>query len=143
MADFDALAASLRERVLAYYADQGKRLEGAAGQNTLETNSGYVERRGAPLLAMLARAGTPSLAGLELVDLGCGFGALACFFAAHGARVTALDPNGSRLVVGRDVAAAHGLEATFRRGRLQDTGCDASSFDIAVQNNSLCYVVPR
>jgi SAM-dependent methyltransferase len=92
---------------------------------------------------MLAAAGTPSLEGLELVDLGCGFGALSCYFAANGARVTALDPNGSRLAVGREVAAEHGLDASFRRGTLQDSGLEALSFDVAVQNNSLCYVVPR
>lgn len=143
MPDFQPVATTLRERVLRYYADRGEHIGNLAGHNTLETNSGLVEQRGAPLLRILGQHGLPSLDGLVVVDLGCGFGALACYFALHGARVVAIDPNGSRFDVGRDVAAAHELDVTFSRGRMQDTGLPGSAYDLAVQNNSLCYIVPR
>ena len=45
--DFAPIADSLRRAVISFYQEPGA-LDGPAGINTLETNSGYVERRGAP-----------------------------------------------------------------------------------------------
>lgn len=140
--DFAPIADSLRRSVIEFYAANGEVLEGAAGINTLETNSGFVERRGEPLLEMLRRSmGVDSIEGLRLVDLGCGFGALSAYFAGRGAIVTGIDPIEDRLEVGRSVAAEHGLAAEFVRGRMEDLDLPDESFDIAVQNNSLCYIV--
>lgn len=139
---FEAIASSLREEVLAWYERRGERLEGQAGWNTLETNSGFVERRGAPLEDMVCwRLGTPSLEGLRLIDLGCGFGALSAFFAARGAAVTAVDSNDARFEVGQAVAEGHCLRVRFAHGRMQDLPLANGDFDVAVLNNSLCYVV--
>jgi ubiquinone/menaquinone biosynthesis C-methylase UbiE len=141
---FGAIADSLRERVVEFYADRGETLAGAAGLSTLETNAGYVERRAVPLLEILARTrGIDSIAGLRVLDLGCGFGALSVFFAAQGALVTGVDSNQERLSVGRSVAEEHGLSAEFRGGRMQALHLPDRSFDLAVQNNSLCYIVDR
>ena len=143
-AGFGPVAESLREEVLRWYARHGKPVEGAAGQITLETNSGYVERRGAPLLTMLAeRLGARPLEGASLVDLGCGFGALSLYFALHGAQVTALDRNVSRFEVGTEVARRHGLSVRFVEGRMERLPLSDGEFDLAVQNNSLCYVTGR
>jgi 2-polyprenyl-3-methyl-5-hydroxy-6-metoxy-1,4-benzoquinol methylase len=140
--DFTPIADSLRRSVIQFYAESGEVLEGAAGLNTLETNSGFVERRGEPLIEMLRRSmGVSSIEGLRLLDLGCGFGALSAFFAGRGATVTGIDPIESRLEVGRSVAAEHDLAVKFMRGRMEDLDLPDQSFDIAVQNNSLCYVV--
>ena len=143
-AGFEAVASSLREEVLGWYERHGQRLEGDAGTSTLETNSGYVERRGAPLLAMLGeRLGGRSLEGVSLVDLGCGFGALSAFFAAHGAQVTGVDPNVARFEVGTAVARRHGLPIDFVAGRMEALPLPDGGFDLAVQNNSLCYLTGR
>jgi|SRR5215211_1301983 len=143
-AGFDAIVPSLREEVLGWYKRHGKRLEGAAGHNTLETNSGYVERRGAPLLTMLAeQRGDQSLEGVSLVDLGCGFGALSVFFAARGAEVTGVDRNVARFEVGAAVARRHGLAIRFVAGSMEVLPLPDAAFDIAVQNNSLCYLTRR
>lgn len=140
--EFTPLADALRAAILDYYRDEGLSLAGDTGRTTLETNSGYVERRGRPLVELLGRhAGLSSLEGLELVDLGAGFGALSVYFAAHGASVTAVDVNDSRLRVGQAVAAAHDLPIRFLRGSMQALKLDPGTFDLAVQNNSLCYVV--
>jgi len=142
--DFGPVAASLREAVLDFYRERGEELTGRAGQNTLDTNSIFVERRGRPLLEILnERAGIESLEGLRLVDLGAGFGALSLFFAFHGARVTAIDPNKDRFRVGREVASLHGLRVRFKRGEMQGLRLPDDRFDLAVQNNSLCYLVDR
>jgi ubiquinone/menaquinone biosynthesis C-methylase UbiE len=141
---FGAIADSLRERVGQFYAERGETLTGAAGLNTLETNAGFVERRAAPLLEILARRmGLHSIVGLRVLDLGCGFGALSVFFAAQGALVTGIDPNAERLWVGRAVAAEHGLSAEFHGGRMETLDLTDRSFDLVVQNNSLCYVIER
>jgi ubiquinone/menaquinone biosynthesis C-methylase UbiE len=142
--DFTPIADSLRSGVLDFYAERGESLEGPAGVNTLETNSGYVERRATPLLETLRRVtGRDSIEGLQLIDLGCGFGALAVFFARQGATVTGIDPIADRLEVGRAVAAEHDLPVEFRQGRMEKLDFADESFDLAIQNNSLCYITGR
>lgn len=142
--DFAPVAAALRESVLDFYRARGEELIGEAGHNTLETNSGFVERRGRPLLEIIRqRARVDSLDGLRLVDLGAGFGALSLYFALHGAKVTAIDPNSDRFAVGREVAERYGLQVRFRRGRIERLRLPDERFDLAVQNNSFCYVVER
>jgi SAM-dependent methyltransferase len=92
---------------------------------------------------VLSRLGADSLEGMRLVDLGCGFGALSVFFGAHGAEVTAVDSNVSRLEVGAAVAERHGLPASFAHGRMEELALPDAMYDVAVENNSLCYVVDR
>ncbi len=142
--DFTPIAESLRSSVLEFYAERGESLDGPAGVNTLETNSGFVERRATPLLETLRQVtARDSIEGLRLIDMGCGFGALSVFFAGRGARVTGIDPIASRLEVGRAVAAEHDLPVEFSEGRMEALEFADESFDIAVQNNSLCYIVDR
>jgi ubiquinone/menaquinone biosynthesis C-methylase UbiE len=142
--DFAPIAESLRSNVLSFYEERDESLDGAAGENTLETNSGYVERRASPLLETLRQiTGGDSIEGRRLIDLGCGFGALAVFFASRGAIVTGIDPIADRLEVGRAVAAEHDLPVEFSQGRMESLDFADESFDIAVQNNSLCYIVDR
>ena len=141
--DFAPIADSLRRSVLGFYAEHGESLEDPAGLNTLETNSGFVERRASPLIEIITGDGRGSLAGLRLLDLGCGFGALSVYFAAHGAEVIGIDPVDSRLRVGRAVAAEHHLKVELRRGRMEELELDDTSVDLAILNNSLCYIVSR
>lgn len=142
--NFAPIAESLAASLVAFERDRGGCTEGAAWRNTLDTNSALVVRRGQPLLEILREhAGIETLDGLELVDLGCGFGAMSLFFAACGASVTGVDPHEPRLAVGRAVAERHGLGVDFRVGRMQTLDLNDSGFDVAVQNNSLCYIVPR
>jgi ubiquinone/menaquinone biosynthesis C-methylase UbiE len=142
--DFTPIAESLRSNVLSFYEQRGESLDGAAGVNTLETNSGYVERRADPLLETLRLVtGMDSIEGKRLIDLGCGFGALAAFFASKGAIVTGIDPIADRLDVGRAVAAEHDLPVEFSQGRMEKLGFADESFDLAIQNNSLCYITER
>lgn len=62
-------------------------------------------------------------------------------FASRGARVTAVDPNASRFVVGRSVAERHGLDVRFLKDRMEALDLPDAAFDVAVMNNTLCYVV--
>lgn len=142
--DFTPIADALRSEIVASYARRGERLHGASAIATLETNSGFVARRAIPLLLMLGYENRRcALDGLVVVDLGCGFGALSLFFAAHGAHVTGLDPNAERFQVGASVARKLKLPVRFVRGRVESMTLPDATFDIAVLNNSLCYVVKR
>jgi ubiquinone/menaquinone biosynthesis C-methylase UbiE len=141
---FEPVARSLRDAVSEFYASGPEQIAEGALPGTLDTNSILVERRGMPLVAILRQElGVRSLSGLDLLDVGCGFGALALLFAFHGASVTAVDPHGDRLAVGQDVADRHGLAVRFERARAQTLETPSSAFDAAVQNNSLCYIVAR
>lgn len=136
-----ALVDALREEVSAFYERRHESLDSPAARMTLHTNSTYVERRAAPLAGMLRRRGLGTLDGIELVDLGCGFGALGVYFAALGARVTAVDVNSERFEVCRAVAERHGLAIETVRSRMERLDLPDARFDAALQSNSLCYIV--
>jgi 2-polyprenyl-3-methyl-5-hydroxy-6-metoxy-1,4-benzoquinol methylase len=141
MRDFAPIAEDLGRAVVEHYAARHERLEGQSGLNTLVTNSTLVERRGTTLIRILKDGRGESLEGLRLADIGCGFGALAVFFAARGGTITAFDPNAERFAVGRAVAERHTLPVEWHQGFMQTHRLPADAFDIAVMNNSLCYLV--
>jgi SAM-dependent methyltransferase len=60
--------------------------------------------------------GAAPVAGERVVDVGCGTGNAALLAAARGARVTGVDPAARLLEVGRERAAADGLDVTFAPG---------------------------
>ena len=57
--------------------------------------------------------------------------------------VVGIDPNVERQQVAARVAVRLRLTATFRRAWLEDLVLDDERFDIAILNNSLCYIVAR
>jgi SAM-dependent methyltransferase len=135
---------ALRDRIIEHYHQHGEELDTPAGLLTLDTNSVLTPRRAALLLGVLARAGGPEeLDGLRVADLGCGLGAMSLYLAYRGATVVGIDPNEPRLEVGRRVAEDLGLPATFQRGWADDLVLPDESFDVAVFNNSLCYIAER
>jgi SAM-dependent methyltransferase len=141
---FEPLADSLRSAVLEEYERTGTALTGASGLRTLETNSGLAARRGNSLLALLATHEPElDLHGLTVVDIGSGFGSLAVYLAYLGARVTAVDVSAARLAVGERVAREHGLGVRWIEASVQELPLPDRSFDLALLNNSLCYVVER
>ena len=138
------VARALRDEIIDHYRDRGESLDTPAGRRTLDTNTTLAAQRGELLLRLLARCGGPAeLRGLRVADLGCGFGALSLYLATAGADVTGIDPNVERQRVGARVAERLRLAATFRRGWLEDLVLPDAAFDIAVLNNSLCYIVAR
>lgn len=140
---FVPLAGALRSAIVERHGVGGA-AKGAISEVSLDTNSAYVERRASPLEDLyLKRSKRSSLEGVSVADLGCGFGALSIYFAFRGASVHGVDPNADRLEVGRAVAAEHDLPVHLTRGRMEDSGLATGSFDLAIMNNSLCYLVER
>jgi ubiquinone/menaquinone biosynthesis C-methylase UbiE len=60
--------------------------------------------------ALEVLGGAQGVQGKRLLDLGCGAGESAVFFALQGAEVTAADVSGEMLRVARSLAAYHGVE---------------------------------
>ncbi|HXS46156.1 MAG TPA: class I SAM-dependent methyltransferase [Solirubrobacterales bacterium] len=141
---FAPVCRALRDGIIEHYRERGELLDDEAGLRTLDTNSTLVPRRAGLLVEMVRRrSGLGSVEGLEVADLGCGFGAIALYFASLGAHVTGIDPNGDRLQVPAAIAAELGLEASFRRGWVEAAPLPDQSFDLVVLNNSFCYVTDR
>lgn len=141
---FAVVARALRDAIIEHYHELGEPLDTPSGRATLDTNSTLAPRRGEVVLELLSRAGGPGdLAGLRVADLGCGFGALSLYFASLGATVVGIDPKAARLAVPTRIAAELGLAATFRRGWADDLALEDEAFDVAVANNSLCYLTAR
>lgn len=131
---------ALRDGIIEHYRDRGEAIDDDAGLRTLDTNSTLVPQRGRLLLELLRGRGLDSVEGLEVADLGCGFGAISLYLASLGARVTGVDPNYERARVAGAVAVDLGLAATFRRGWIEAAPLPDASFDLLVLNNSFCYV---
>ena len=98
---------------------------------TLDWSLGSYEHTAAQLLpaARVVVERAALVAGEHVVDVGCGTGNAALLAAAHGARVTGVDPARRLLGVAREQAAARGVDATFALGEaaalpLEDGGAD-------------------
>jgi 2-polyprenyl-6-hydroxyphenyl methylase/3-demethylubiquinone-9 3-methyltransferase len=77
----------------------------------------------------LAAAGRP-LAGLRVLDIGCGAGLLAEPLAARGARVTGIDAAAKNVAAARLHAAEQGVQVDYRVGDAQTALDRAERFDL-------------
>jgi SAM-dependent methyltransferase len=141
---FTPVAHALRDAIIDHYHERRQPLHGEPALRTLDTNSLLAGSRGRLLLEVLFKAGVNTeLESTRVADLGCGFGALSLYFAVAGAEVIGIDPNADRFGVGAAVAREFELPVSFARGWLEDLVLPDESIDLAVLNNSLCYVVNR
>jgi 2-polyprenyl-6-hydroxyphenyl methylase/3-demethylubiquinone-9 3-methyltransferase len=72
------------------------------------------------------------MAGLTVLDIGCGGGLTAEPLARMGASVTAIDPAEESIEAARRHAEPQGLAIRYRTGRAEDLLAEGASFDIAV-----------
>tara|TARA_A100001037_G_scaffold266372_3_gene258494 strand:+ start:5449 stop:6195 length:747 start_codon:yes stop_codon:yes gene_type:complete len=77
-----------------------------------------------------SRGGDAALAGLKVLDVGCGAGLLAEAMARRGAQVIAIDPAENNIEIARAHAAAGGLDIDYRVGSLETVGED--DFDVVL-----------
>jgi ubiquinone/menaquinone biosynthesis C-methylase UbiE len=78
----------------------------------------------------------PSLAGVKVLDVGCGSGALARVLVAEGAEVTGVDPNRQALTAARSVAPA----AHFEQAGAEALPFEDAAFDVVLIVNALHHV---
>jgi 2-polyprenyl-6-hydroxyphenyl methylase/3-demethylubiquinone-9 3-methyltransferase len=80
---------------------------------------------------VLARQFGNRVAGLRVLDIGCGGGFLAEEFAALGCQVTGIDPSPVSIGAARAHAAERGLRIDYRTGAGEELPVPDASFDVA------------
>lgn len=83
-------------------------------------------------------AGAVPLAGLAVIDVGCGDGGLVRYMARQGAHVTGIDPSPRQLELAR--AASPVADERYLHGVAEDLPVEAASADLVVFCNSLHHV---
>ncbi|MEM7497906.1 MAG: bifunctional 2-polyprenyl-6-hydroxyphenol methylase/3-demethylubiquinol 3-O-methyltransferase UbiG [Pseudomonadota bacterium] len=73
-----------------------------------------------------------SLAGLSLLDIGCGGGLLSEPMARLGANVTGIDPAAGNIAVARLHAEQSGVEIDYREVRAEDLLAEGCRFDVVL-----------
>lgn len=81
-----------------------------------------------------------SLAGLTLLDVGCGGGILAEPLSRLGAHVTAIDPAQENVAAARAHAAESGVEVTYRAETAEALLAAGESFDVVVASEVIEHV---
>jgi 2-polyprenyl-6-hydroxyphenyl methylase/3-demethylubiquinone-9 3-methyltransferase len=87
-------------------------------------------------------AAPDALAGLTVVDVGCGAGLASEALARRGARVTGLDAAGEALEAARAHAAASGLDIAYRAG-LPEELPEGEQFDAVIALEVIEHVADR
>jgi SAM-dependent methyltransferase len=72
------------------------------------------------------------LAGLDVIELGCGTGYISAWMARRGARVTAIDNSAKQLETAAMLQRLHGLDFGLIHGNAEQVPCPDSSFDFAI-----------
>ena len=70
------------------------------------------------------------LAGLSVLDIGCGGGLVCEPLAKLGAAVTGIDPGEANIKVAREHASARGVVVDYRTGLIEDIAATAETFDV-------------
>ncbi|MGO4870318.1 MAG: bifunctional 2-polyprenyl-6-hydroxyphenol methylase/3-demethylubiquinol 3-O-methyltransferase UbiG [Roseiarcus sp.] len=74
----------------------------------------------------------PPLAGLTLLDIGCGAGLLSEPLSRLGAEVTGLDPAPTSIEIARAHAEATGAKPSYRAGTVEDLASEGARFDVVL-----------
>jgi ubiquinone/menaquinone biosynthesis C-methylase UbiE len=72
------------------------------------------------------------VAGIDVVELGCGTAYFGAWLARRGARVTGIDNSAEQLKTARRLQDEHDLHFPLIHGNAEDTGLPDASFDLAI-----------
>ncbi len=71
-----------------------------------------------------------TLAGLSVLDIGCGGGLVSEPLARMGGKVTAIDPSDKNIAIAKSHAEPQGLAIDYRAARVEDLVAEGERFDI-------------
>lgn len=95
------------------------------------------------ILDLLARNHPGGLDTVRLLDVGCGLGESAVYFALRGARVTATDVSPRMLELAREVATSNGVEIETALGTAERLPFDDDTFDAIYVANAIHHIPDR
>lgn len=85
-----------------------------------------------------------TVAGKQLLDVGCGAGEASVFFAKNGAEVTATDISACMLEVVDELATRHGVVVETRKAEAEELPFEDDAFDLVYASNVLHHVnIPK
>jgi 2-polyprenyl-6-hydroxyphenyl methylase / 3-demethylubiquinone-9 3-methyltransferase len=87
--------------------------------------------------------GTLPLAGLSVLDIGCGGGLLSEPLTRLGARVTGIDPAPGNVDAARAHAAAVGLSIDYRAATVEDLAVAHERFDVVIASEVVEHVLDQ
>jgi ubiquinone/menaquinone biosynthesis C-methylase UbiE len=131
-----------------YNENRGRDPLTPAVQSTIRTNSELVPKRGDQLLRLLNELTESDIAGKQVLEVGCGFGALAAYLALRGRpeMLVATDIRRDFLEAARECASEVGLdglvnyvETDMRDMKMLPTG----ALDVVIVNNAFIYLTTK
>lgn len=87
--------------------------------------------------------GTLPLAGLTVLDIGCGGGLLAEPLTRLGARVTGVDPGATNISIARWHAGLSGLEIDYQAATVEDLAARNLRFDVVIASEVVEHVLDQ
>jgi SAM-dependent methyltransferase len=134
-------ADSVRE----YHARSGRAPSSPDVERTVRVNTELVPRRGDNLLGLLEELGDIRLEGKRVLEVGCGFGALAAYLAwkARPERLVATDIRPEFLEAAAAAASGIGLDdrLVVKEGDMRDLAAlGEDPFDVVIANNAFIYL---
>ncbi len=74
----------------------------------------------------------PDIAGLDVIELGCGTAYVSAWLARRGARVVGIDNSEAQLATARELQREHGLEFPLLHGNAEEVPLPDARFDLAI-----------
>ncbi|MCW6510651.1 bifunctional 2-polyprenyl-6-hydroxyphenol methylase/3-demethylubiquinol 3-O-methyltransferase UbiG [Lichenifustis flavocetrariae] len=87
--------------------------------------------------------GTLPLAGMSILDIGCGGGLLSEPLTRLGARVTGVDPAPGNIAIARRHAEATGLRIDYRDVTVEDVAATSERFDVVIASEVVEHVLDQ
>jgi SAM-dependent methyltransferase len=80
----------------------------------------------------------PDVAGLDVVELGCGTAYVSAWLARRGARPVGIDVTEAQLATARALQAEHGLDFPLIQASAEDVPLPDAGFDLAISEYGAC-----
>jgi len=146
MSGWEAISEPFADAIRDYHVSRGKPRDTPSISATVRTNTELVPKRGDNLIRLLREMTGTDLVDRRVLELGCGFGALATYLAwsAGPSRLVATDLRGDFVETASRCVGQIGLDDRLRfvEADMRDlrTSLGHDRFDVVIANNSFIYL---